>query len=272
VFNSSEQSIVKAPTGEYASAWERLYFVAYTLSTLGLGDFEPTAPPWDIATSIASISGFALISLTITYLLPVVSAATHKRQLALYISSLGGTPDEILIRAWNGKDFGQLGQHLINLTSQITLLGEQHLTYPILHYFHSVERSRSFVLSLVALDEAITLLNYGVRPSVHPDPASLGPIRRANAAFLKNLSSAYIKPAKGSPPLPSLDRLRADGIPTVSTEEFEDALQRLQRRRKLLLALLQEDGWPWDATTSMQGGDRASDLDDENRLREFSLY
>ncbi|MBD1913509.1 MULTISPECIES: potassium channel family protein [unclassified Leptolyngbya] len=268
IFSSSDQALVKASTGEYANLWERIYFVLYTLSTLGLGDFEPSNTFWQFATAIASISGFALLSLIITYLLPVVSAATNKRQLALYISSLGGTPEEILTRAWNGKDFGQLNQHFISLTSQITLLGEQHVTYPILYYFHSAERSRSFALSLVALDEALTLLSYGVSTSVRPDPASIGPLRRANASFLKTLTSAYLKPSRHCLPPPSLEELRAYGIPTVSHHKFEEALEMLELRRRALLTLIWEDGWPSNAAKPLHTLSRANDLDDDFSIKE----
>lgn len=268
IFGSSEYALVKSATGEYANWGERIYFVLYTLSTLGLGDFEPSNVVWQFTTAIASISGFVLLSLSITYLLPVVSAATNKRQLALYISSLGGTPEEILTRAWNGKDFGQLSQHLIHLTSQITMLGEQHLTYPILYYFHSAERSRSFALSLVALDEALTLLSYGVRPSIRPDPATISPLRRANASFLKTLTSAYLKPSKGCLPPPCLEELRAYNIPTVSNQELEEALEMLELRRQALLTLIWEDGWPWNAATPLRSISRANDLDDDYCVKE----
>lgn len=272
IFNSSHQAIINASTGDPATVWERIYFVSYTLSTLGLGDFKPQAPVWQIATAAASMSGFMLITLVIAYLLPVVSAATQKRQLALYISSLGGTPDEIVARAWNGENFGQLSQHLIVLTSQITLQSEQHLTYPILYYFHSMQRSRSLSLSLVALDEALTLLRYGVKPAIRPDPATLDPLRRASSAFLQTLLSVYIQPCENVPPIPSLEALRASGIPTVSDREFQSAIQSLQQRRQLLLTLASEDGWNWDAVRSMRTTNRATDLDDGNSIQEITLY
>ncbi|GAB4386650.1 MAG: potassium channel family protein [Elainellaceae cyanobacterium] len=262
IFNASEIAVVTSSNKVPASFWERVYFVGYTLSTLGMGDFQPQGVAWQLATAIASVNGFVLVSLSITYLLPVISAATQKRQLAVYISSLGGATDEIVARAWNGKDFGQFGQHLITIAPQITLQSEQHLTYPVLHYFHSIERSRAFVLSLAALDEALTLLQYGVKESARPDPAALSPIRRTIAAFLRTLSSTYIEPADVTPPPPPLELLRANGIPTVSDQEFWENLELTVERRKLLLALVQEDGWTWDSIASTKTTSRATNLDD----------
>lgn len=272
LFNATEFAVVKSTTQQPAGIAERVYFVGYTISTLGLGDYKPQGLIWQYATAVASVSGFFLITLAIAYLLPVVAAATQRRQLAVYISSLGGTAEDILIRAWNGKDFGQFDQHLINLASQISLQGERHLTYPILHYFHSLERSRVIAQSFVVLDEALTLLKYGVKKPHQPDPASLGPVRRANTAFLKTVRSAYIKPASQNPPLPSLEQLRNTGIPTVSDREFFAATKHLTRRRRLLLALIQNDGWTWDVVVSMQTTNRATSLDDGTLVNDVVLH
>lgn len=114
---------------------------------------------------------------------PIISAAIQKRSLAIYISSLGGTGDSILTNAWNGKDFGNLDQHLINLTPLIIGLSEQYSAYPVLHYFYTTERSRSLPLSLAALDEAMTILQYAVLPENRPDPVSFNTARRACSAF-----------------------------------------------------------------------------------------
>lgn len=40
----------------------------------------------------------------------------------------------------------------------LSQLGESHLTYPVLHYFHSVDRTKAIALSLTTLDDALTLL------------------------------------------------------------------------------------------------------------------
>ena len=41
-------------------------------------------------------------------------------------------------------------------------LAERHLTYPVLQYFHSSRERTSTALSLVVLDEAVTLPRSGV--------------------------------------------------------------------------------------------------------------
>lgn len=271
LFNSSTAAVVNASSKVPADIWERIYFVGNTLSTLGMGDYQPQGVIWQMATVISSTNGFFLVTLSIAYLLPVVSAATEKRAFAVYVASLGGTADEILTASWNGEDFEDLASHLSSITSNLTQLGEQHLTYPILHYFHSVERSRSLALSLVALDEALTLLHYAIPSEIQPNKATLNAARRASAAFLKTLKSAYLESANIEPPLTKLELLRSKGIPTVSNEEFITATKQVCQRRKLLLALVRNDGWTWDAIASTQTTSRASNLDDETLIDDVTL-
>ncbi|MEO1378169.1 MAG: potassium channel family protein [Cyanobacteria bacterium J06635_10] len=271
LFNASATAVVNASSKQPADIWERIYFVGYTLSTLGMGDYQPQGKVWQMLTIVASTNGFFLVTLSIAYLLPVVSAATQKRAFAVYIASLGGTADEILTSGWNGKNFEDLASHLSSITSTLTQLGEQHLTYPILHYFHSVERSRSLALSFVALDEALTLLQYAIPPEIQPNKATLNAARRASAAFLKTLKSVYLESANIEPPLIKLELLRAKGIPTVSNEELVTATKQVSQRRKLLLALVENDGWTWDAIASSQTTSRASNLDDETVIDDVTL-
>lgn len=272
VFCAENSAVVNASSKIPADTWERIYFVGYNISTLGMGDYQAQGIVWQLTTAISSASGFFLVTLSIAYLLPIVSAASEKRAFATYISSLGGTADEILIRAWNGQGFGELSSHLSSLTPTLTQQGEKHLAYPVLHYFHSVERARSLSLSLIALDEALTLLQYGIPDKYQPEPAALGAARRASAAFLKTLKSAYLEPANYNPQLPSLELLRNKGIPTVSDEEFWERTKIITKRRRILLALAENDGWTWDAICSSLTTNRANSLDDETMIDDVMLH
>ena len=153
----------------------------------------------------------------------------------------------------------------------LTGMVESYLAYPILNYFHSPERAKSFVLSVVTLDEALTLLYYGVENSCRPDQAALNPLRRASSAFLKTLKSAYFEPASENPPPPPLALLKDQGIPVVSEQAFLEATKHFMLRRKLLLTLVKHDGWNWDSVSSTKTTNRASSLDDEMAIEEAEL-
>ena len=107
-------------------------------------DWATTSPPgplWQFLTVIASGSGFFLFGLALAYLVPVVQADTQKRQTAITCWCLGHDPGDMIVRAWNGVDSSALSPHLISLIPMLSQLGENHLTYPVLHYFHSNKRS-----------------------------------------------------------------------------------------------------------------------------------
>ena len=271
IFNSFPDAIVNSSNQEPTSTWGRIYFTAYTITTLGRGDYQPSSMIWHLLTALAAANGFFLVTLSIAYLFPVVSAATEKRILAVSISCLGGTADDILVKAWNGKDFGNLDQHLITLTPAIVSLGEKHLTYPVLHYFHTSVRSRCLPLSIAALDEALSLLQYAVPLDYRPDNASLVPIRRSCAAFLSTLKSDYIKPSKHTPPLLPLKLLANKGLPVLNDDKYIYAMQQIHTRRKLLLALVENDGWSWDSVASSLTTNRAKSLDDDAIVEELSI-
>ena len=247
VFNFSPNAVVATDTHVPGDFWARVYFAGYTVTTVGLGDYKPLGAFWQMVVAMAGGSGFILFGLAIAYLVPVVQAVTAKRQLAVTIWSLGRTPSDIIIRAWNGVDATALGPHLVQLTGMLALLGESHLTWPVLHYFHSIKRSSALASSVASLDEALTILECGLQKGCSLDLPALGAARESITVFLQTLEQALIDPAKDVPPSPSLKELRESGVPVVDDSLFEAALVGLAERRKLLLALVHNEGWTWQA-------------------------
>ncbi|NES69429.1 MAG: two pore domain potassium channel family protein, partial [Okeania sp. SIO2D1] len=82
VFCAVDKAVVSSTTLVPASNLDRIYFVGYTLSTLGMGNFKPLGFTWQMAVSIASIDGFFLVTLGLAYILSVVTAVAQKRYTA----------------------------------------------------------------------------------------------------------------------------------------------------------------------------------------------
>lgn len=247
IFCSAKDALVFSETREPAGWWVRLYFAGTTLSTLGLGDYRPQGTFWEIFTAMTGASGYVLIGLVISYIVPVVTAATQKRQLAVCIWALGRSPDDIIIRAYNGVDTSPLIGHLISLIPMLALLGESHLTYPVLHFFHSSKRSSAIAPSIAALDEALTILECGMQEGCSLDVPSLGAARESIDEFLKTLKPALIDTGTPAPPSPSLVRLRDAGVPVVDDKLFAEAVVGLAERRRMLNALVVNEGWTWES-------------------------
>ena len=180
-----------------------------------------------------------------TYLIPVVSAAVQKRQMASIIALLGGTPVDILKRNWNGTDFRGLQQPLSQLYPSIVSLAQQHLAYPSLHYLHSADATAALAVRLAALDDALSILEGAVGPDRRPDATTVMLTREAIVLFLRVLSSAHVGPADEAPPAPSLERLPRDSL-RPDAPPPDEIFAPLREHRRLMRGFVENDGWSWE--------------------------
>ena len=197
IFLLEPGSVVRSQTNEVTNSLEKLYFVGYCLSTLGLGDYIPTSDRWRIVTNLVSFSGLGSITLAITYILPVLSAATEKRQLADILHDL--FPSQT---STDGPD--RLFERLDNTVwPQLNLHTERHLAYPILHNFSTRKKENSLALGLLKMHESLR--------SLSPN----APVRNLLSAldrFLATIEADFV----------SLDAVEAQG---ASEEAREKKLQ-----------------------------------------------
>lgn len=261
IFASSPGAVVGALTNAPAGWVDRLYYVGFTTSTLGVGDLVPGDGLWQLLTVVAAFSGLSVVTMSITYLLPVASAVVDRRTLAMSISSLGDRPSHVVVNAWEGGGWPALESRLTGFDQQLGILGQRHLAYPVLHYFHDVEPKAAAALSIATLDEALTVLRFGVVPDARPHGLVLDSARTAMASFLATLSVGHIGPADEPPPLPDLGPLRRAGIPTVDDHEFAAACADLEERRRLLRGFVQDDGWAWGTLDGTSDGSDGDDTD-----------
>lgn len=249
VFAASDGAVRDSQTSAPADLVSRAYFVGYSVFTLGNGDYRPGAGLWQLGTALAAGTGLVLITLSITYLVPVASAVAQRRQLASTVAALGSSPHDIVTTAWDGRAFTDLSRHLVDVGALVETSRQQHLTYPVLHYFHSRNPDSAAAPNLTNLAQALHLLRHGVAPEVRPAPAVLVPLERTLDAFLSTLRRAHLDPAEPLP-LPALAPLTEAGIPTVTSAAYTDADEPTRRRRALLAGFLTDDGWPRDQQTT----------------------
>lgn len=262
VFNATDAAVVRTPTGDPASFTERLYFAGYTTATLGNGGFSPGPGLWRLLTVFASFSGLGVATMGITYLVPVTQAVATRRVTALRISGLGETPQGILVNAWEGGGWHQLEDELRSLSSEVTSLGQSHLAYPVLHYFHDVSESAAGAVKIACLDEALTLARFGVVEEHRPHGLVVRSSRDAVGSLLSALAAGHITAAEEAPPVPDLSCLREAGIPTVSDEELAEACRELDLRRRLLRSFVEDDGWDWPDVCRAESHDETAETSD----------
>ena len=247
IFSSDSNALIytRAPSMPPGDLTARIYFVAYTMSTIGNGDLYPNGDRWEIATSFTGFSGMFLITLVVSFLLSVIGGVTTKRTLASHITGLGSSPEEFILNIWDGKGFPGLDLQLMSMSSQLGTLTEQQLAYPVLHRYHGATPKEDSAPAIAIFDDALTLLRYGVQEQYRPAPSVLRSARASVHTYLTTLPSASIYPAEHLPPAPDLTPLRKAGIPVVSDEEFARSLHDLIHRRKLLLGLVQRNSFKW---------------------------
>lgn len=248
VFLASEGAVVGTASGEPAGVWSRIYFVGYTLVTLGLGDYQPGGAVWQMLTTATALSGLFVLTLAISYVLLVLQAAIQRRATAAALWGLGATPQDIVRTMWSAdRGCSALESHLIGLTPALTTLAQQHIAYPILHHFRGDRRREAMAPAVAVLDEALSIIEFSLEGDCL-SPGALRPARVAIDTLLDRLEDQSVNPTDSTPPAPTLGALRRDGYPVGTDEAFREAISEevCDRRRRLLLGLVQAEGWSWE--------------------------
>lgn len=124
-------------------------------------------------------------------------------------------------KGWTGDGFDAMfQQQLISLSSSLATSAEQHLAYPLLHYFHSGTRDLAASVAIGHLDEALTLMET-LTPSLRPRPAVVDPLRLSIGRYLSTASSTTWAPKVGAPPPPETSQTIDAGIPAATPTSTE---------------------------------------------------
>lgn len=242
---AGSDELVSSSSRAPASIPATIYYAGFVVFTLGVGDIVATTGTWQVLTALASFIGLFLITLSITYLVSVVSAAVTRRQLAQSITVLGSTGPEIVLTHWSeGQISSQFSSRLQTISTQLLKVTQQHLAYPVLHYFHSTDPASSAPRAIAALDDALVLLDCAVDPDIAPGQDVLGPGTRAMQRYARTVHATGGKQAR-TPPLPDVQPLRDAGVPLRQQDEYESAADEHRSRRDDMSKVVASDAQPW---------------------------
>ena len=119
MLSSSDASVINSTTKAPANILEKVYYAGFTISTLGVGDYIASSDAWRILSSIYSFTGLILLTMSVTYFIPLLSAVIEQRKLGIRLSNLGNSPEEILINSWDGEDFSEFTDMISDLSESL---------------------------------------------------------------------------------------------------------------------------------------------------------
>lgn len=243
VFTAFPGGIVDAQSEAPANFAERVYFVGFTLSTLGVGDFKPQVEATRILTALAAFNGLVLVTLVITYAVPLVQGAVTRRKLAFSISLLGHCPQEMVLRAWESRKSQGFENALEQVSADLIQCSEQRLAYPLLDLFYCRQQRFSLGVQLGRLDEALSLLTQGLQPNYQWHSFTVENTREVVSQYLYRVERKHTAARLETPPIPAVGLLKARFLPVVDNQE--EAFSPLKDRRLRLRKLIRAEGWDW---------------------------
>jgi hypothetical protein len=249
------------------AAWlNALYFSGCTLTTLGYGDIVPSTGGLRFVALIEAASGFALISLAITYLLTVNTALERKRTVALSLYHQAGEGADaagyIAHYFVDGKFHG-LREALRTSTRDIQALLESHVEHPVINYFHPVEVYRSLPRILFLLLETCTVIRATLDREETADLRNFPEVRTLEASARHVLTQL----------VESLELERRMRPRKVLGNEGEEDEERWRRRFEQTLVRLEESGIKArDDKDAAWKEYRAQREEWESKLERLSLY
>ena len=140
------EGFIVSPQASSGGWIESLYFSGVTLVTVGYGDIAPLSYGLRLISLAEAISGFALITLALTYLITVYGQLERKRVAALafyYHSEQGADAAGFIANHFVEDKFYGLEATLRVASREMQLILESHTEHSVLHYFHPVEVHKS---------------------------------------------------------------------------------------------------------------------------------
>ena len=264
-----------APGADSPSWIEAIYFSGITLTTVGYGDIAPRSTAVRFLALGEAAAGFALISLTVTYLLSVYGALEKKRTVAVSLhhqtGDAGGVAGLIVHHFVDGRFYG-LREVLRTATRDVQQLLESHVDHPVIHYFHPVDVYRSLPRVLFLLLETCAVIRAALDREEYSDLRNFPEVRTLEASALHVLEELVEsldlerrrRPRRQTEPEERADEerwadsfkrhvehLSAADIKTAS--DLEDGWREYRERRELwepkLIRLSKYLGYEWDEVT-----------------------
>lgn len=243
IFISRPGSVVDDARGLVATPMETLYFVGTTVSSLGYGDFTPAAPPWTWLSNVACFSATIILTVSLSYVLAVLSAALEKHVFAQSVFGLGKDIESFIRNASLGNPNDSLKDYVVRLSSALDAHSHRHLTYPILLFFHSRSLHNSTPRAVLLMSDATFVMSHIPDGDYRPPRGLLRLIDSAIENFRELTDADLGLSVSGDRALEPIEgSARRLGI-AVDGPHFQGSAEQYRGRRQELLRLCRQDAW-----------------------------
>lgn len=161
VYRPALGSGVVAASGATHASWSTaLYYSGYTLTTLGTGDVVATTPTYRLLTVSEAATGFATITLVISYFNSVYTTLTGRNAFAMALhhrSGGTGRGERVVVALWQEGEAAAAG-HLAEMAAGLRAIAASHRAYPVLRAFHHRSGYDALPRILLTCLETSTLL------------------------------------------------------------------------------------------------------------------
>ena len=212
---------------------DALYYAGSSLLTLGVSEVDAHGPArWLLLA--AGLSGFGVITATLTFVVQVQGALHQRESRVLTLASLAGTPPTGLALLESVAHLGvasELHDFFRTWRDWAAAMLHSHVATPMLIFFHSVDRESDWLQSLEAVLDAATML---MALTTHEATGAATLMHRTGSRTAARLCGLL---GTGHPPAAALDmgvdalvaRLAACGFPVVALDAA--AVERFERLR-----------------------------------------
>ncbi|AVR44287.1 two pore domain potassium channel family protein [Christiangramia fulva] len=246
LLNFSAETVLNSTTKMPADIWEKIYYAGYTISTLGVGDYIAGTNLWRIVTNIYSFTGIIFLTMSVTYFIPMISAVIEQRKLGIKLSSLGDSPQQIILNHWNGKDFSQFTSQVMDIADSLIQYSQHHRAYPIIHYFHNSKEKNTIILQLAKLFETLILMKYALKEDVKPSLRDLKPLEIAFENYTEVIFEVtYLTRKEDQVEFPQTLDLKEQNM-MFSEGDFSELTKEDAEIRRVFKMLVHQDGWKWN--------------------------
>ena len=184
VFLSFPAGLVNTIGDFEVSIVDYFYYSGYVIFTLGSGELAPVSGSLKLLSAFTSGLGVVFLTLSVSYILSIIDGVVQERSIGRQISSLGSTPEEIVLNMWSGESFYNIDNILNNITVGIDDITFKERAYPLLHFYHARNKYNSLTYNVPILDDVLTILEYWVKGDFNFNLLSIRQLRSAITLYL----------------------------------------------------------------------------------------